>query len=143
MVDPPAHDIVHNLVENAIGYTPEGGIIDISAGSTNAGIDSPSPTPAWNPRGRPGRVRTLLSRRQSRARRGGTGSSPSSATWHVLGEKSVSATATREAVFTVNLPVEERIDELRTKNEERKLEQRNRERGTEPTNEWTTIRERR
>ena len=111
MVDPAKlHDIVRNLVENAINYTPEGGVIDISADLDDRRLrlivaDTGPGIPAEDL----GRVFERFYRvDKSRARPGGTGLGLAIVRnlVHVLdGEVSVSNRETGGAVFTITLPV--------------------------------------
>jgi len=111
MVDPAKlHDIVRNLVENAINYTPEGGVIDISADLDDRRFrlivaDTGPGIPAEDL----GRVFERFYRvDKSRARPGGTGLGLAIVRnlVHVLdGEVRVSNRETGGAVFTITLPV--------------------------------------
>ena len=104
------HDIIRNLVENAVNYTPEGGAIDINATvagrtlSTERGRHRSRHCPR-----RPGPgVRTLLPRRQI-ARRGPAApgsASRSSNTWCRCSKVKCSwrTKPTAARVFTINLP---------------------------------------
>jgi two-component system, OmpR family, phosphate regulon sensor histidine kinase PhoR len=114
------HDIVRNLVENAVNYTPDGGIIDIAA-STNGQFElSVSDTGPGIPPEDLARVFERFYRvDKSRARPGGTGLGLAIVKnlVHVLGgEVTVVNRDSGGAVFTVTLPVREENEELRTKN---------------------------
>jgi two-component system, OmpR family, phosphate regulon sensor histidine kinase PhoR len=113
LVDPAKlHDIVRNLVENAINYTPEGGVIDISASLDERRYrlmvaDTGPGIPAEDL----GRVFERFYRvDKSRARPGGTGLGLAIVRnlVHVLGgEISVANRDSGGAVFTVTLPMAE------------------------------------
>ena len=123
MVDPAKlHDIVRNLVENAINYTPEGGVIDIAADVLDERVSTHRRrTPAGNPRGRPRAcVRTLLSRRQVARAAGRHGPRPRHRPHmvDVLGGEVRSTTGRRRRPLhnAPAVPPERRREDRRTKN---------------------------
>jgi two-component system phosphate regulon sensor histidine kinase PhoR len=104
------HDIVRNLVENAVSYTPEGGAIEVRAVATAGGLRlSVADTGPGIAPEEVGRVFERFYRvDKSRARPGGTGLGLSIVKHlvHVLGgEVTVENQASGGAVFTVNLPM--------------------------------------
>ena len=111
MVDPAKlHDIVRNLVENAVNYTPDGGVIEISVDIDNhryrlTVADTGPGIPAEDL----GRVFERFYRvDKSRARPGGTGLGLAIVRnlVNVLkGEISVANRSTGGAVFTITLPL--------------------------------------
>jgi two-component system phosphate regulon sensor histidine kinase PhoR len=113
MVDPAKlHDIVRNLVENAINYTPEGGVIEISASLDERTYRlTVADTGPGIPAEDLGRVFERFYRvDKSRARPGGTGLGLAIVRnlVHVLGgEVSVGNRDSGGAVFTVTLPLAE------------------------------------
>jgi len=112
------HDIIRNLVENAINYTPEGGVIDVAADSADGRYQlRVADTGPGIPAEDVGRVFERFYRvDKSRARPGGTGLGLAIVRnlVHVLGgDVSVANGEQGGAVFTVTLPARG-TDELTT-----------------------------
>jgi two-component system phosphate regulon sensor histidine kinase PhoR len=107
------HDIVRNLVENAVAYTPEGGAIDVGAGVTGGRYEI---TVADTGPGIPPEDLTRVFERfyrvdKSRARPGGTGlglSIVKNLVDVLRGDVTASNRDGGGALFTVRLPLRER-----------------------------------
>jgi two-component system phosphate regulon sensor histidine kinase PhoR len=131
-VDPSKlHDIVRNLVENAVNYTPEGGRIDIATDLVDGEYRlTISDTGPGIPPEDLGRVFERFYRvDKARARPGGTGLGLAIVRnlVHVLGgDVSVANREAGGAEFTVLLPAgeDDGVEERRTKDEERRTERR-------------------